>query len=116
MKSILRYLPNKRLFGTVPSTSASSTGSSSSGLPNVVLVEGVRTPFALSGTLYANLLGVDLARSALKGLITKTALDPKTIDYITLGTVIQEGKLYRIKIHSNSHPRIIRKSGGVSAK
>ena len=91
MKTIYRlptHLLRTRNFATVPSSTSSSSSSSS----NAVFVDGVRTPFALSGTAYANLLGVDLARNALKGLITKTALDPKTIDYITLGTVIQEGK------------------------
>ena len=32
----------------------------------------------------------DLGRYALKGLLTKTALDPKSIDYLLFGTVIQE--------------------------
>lgn len=32
---------------------------------NIVLVNGVRTPFLLSGTTYANLMPHDLAREAL---------------------------------------------------
>lgn len=32
---------------------------------NIVLVDGVRTPFLLSGTTYANLMPHDLAREAL---------------------------------------------------
>jgi acetyl-CoA acyltransferase len=55
-----------------------------------VFVEGGRIPFMLSGTAYKDLIAQDLARMALKGLITKTALDPTTIDYLIMGTVIQE--------------------------
>lgn len=58
-----------------------------------VFVDGVRTPFAVSGGAFADLMAVDLARAALKGLVTKTALDPARVDYVCLGTVIQEGEL-----------------------
>jgi hypothetical protein len=57
----------------------------------VVFVEGVRIPFMLSGTAYQDLIAQDLGRMALKGLITKTAIDTSKIDYLTMGTVIQEG-------------------------
>ncbi len=57
-----------------------------------VFVDGVRTPFALASTGYTSLLAVDLARAALKGLVTKTALDPGTVDSVFMGTVIQEGE------------------------
>lgn len=57
-----------------------------------VLVEGVRTPFLLSNTGYADYIAQDLARFALKGLITKTAFDPAKLDYVVMGTVIQEGE------------------------
>ena len=46
---------------------------------NVVLVDGCRIPFTLAGTNYKNYLAVDLARFALKGLLTKTALDPEDV-------------------------------------
>ncbi|XP_015245719.1 PREDICTED: trifunctional enzyme subunit beta, mitochondrial [Cyprinodon variegatus] len=36
------------------------------GLKNIVLVEGVRTPFLMSGTTYADLMPHDLARAALQ--------------------------------------------------
>lgn len=42
------------------------------------------------GTVYNDYLAVDLARFALKGLLTKTGVDPNSIDYLTMGTVIQE--------------------------
>lgn len=42
-----------------------------------------------AGTAYKELLAVDLARLAMKGLLDKTALDPSLIDYVNFGTVIQ---------------------------
>lgn len=36
------------------------------GLKNIVLVDGVRTPFLMSGTQYQKLMPHDLARQALK--------------------------------------------------
>jgi acetyl-CoA acyltransferase len=44
----------------------------------------------MGGSVYGDLLAVDLARLATKGLLTKTALDPALIDYVFMGTVIQE--------------------------
>lgn len=44
------------------------------------------------GTLYNDVIAVDLARYALKGILTKTAVDPSSIDYVCMGTVIQEPK------------------------
>ncbi|XP_043531711.1 trifunctional enzyme subunit beta, mitochondrial isoform X1 [Chiloscyllium plagiosum] len=62
------------------------------GLRNVVLVEGVRTPFLMSGTTYADLMPHDLARTALQGLLTRTNIPKADVDYIVFGTVIQEVK------------------------
>lgn len=59
--------------------------------PNVVFVDGVRTPFLLSGTAFNDYIAQDLARFAIKGLLTKTAIDPALPDGVILGTVIQEG-------------------------
>lgn len=56
----------------------------------VVIVDGVRLPFALSSTIYEDQMAVDLQRIAFKALIDKTALDHKAVDYIIAGTVIQE--------------------------
>ncbi|TFJ82122.1 hypothetical protein NSK_006451 [Nannochloropsis salina CCMP1776] len=58
--------------------------------PTVVFVDGARIPFAQSSTVYNDYLGVDLQKFAYKGLVDKTALDPKEIDYILGGNVIQE--------------------------
>jgi len=67
-----------------------------SGRQNIVLVEGVRTPFLMSGTDYKNLMPHDLARAALQGLAKKTNLDKDDIGYIIMGTVIQEVKTSNI--------------------
>lgn len=69
-------------------TSFFSTQSSS--LPNVVIVDGVRLPFAKTTTIYADEMAVDLQRLAFKGLLDKTAIDRDQIDYVLSGTVIQE--------------------------
>jgi len=61
-------------------------------LKNVVLVDGCRLPFQPSGTTYNKLIAYDLARLALTGIMTKTGVSPKGIDYVLMGTVIQETK------------------------
>ena len=50
----------------------------------------------MQSTIYNDLLAVDLQRLALKGLLTKTALDPNEVDYVLCGTVIQETKTSNI--------------------
>jgi acetyl-CoA acyltransferase len=56
----------------------------------VVIVSGVRLPFAQVSTIYSKELAVDLQRLAIQGLLTQTALDPNEIDYVVCGNVIQE--------------------------
>jgi len=63
---------------------------------NMVLVDGVRTPFLQSGTDYKNLMPHDLQRYALTGLVNKTGIDKSIVDYICTGTVIQEVKTSNI--------------------
>jgi len=63
---------------------------------NMVLVDGVRTPFLMSGTDYKNLMPHDLQRYALTGLVNKTGIDKSIVDYICMGTVIQEVKTSNI--------------------
>ena len=57
-----------------------------------VFVDGCRIPFTMANTTYKKLIAVDLARMSLKGIMDKTALDPKSVDYLFYGTVIQESK------------------------
>lgn len=63
---------------------------------NIVFVDGVRTPFLLSGTDYSKLMPHDLARHALLGLVKKTGIPREIVDYIVYGTVIQEVKTSNI--------------------
>lgn len=65
-------------------------------MPNVVIVDGVRLPFAMTSTIYESEMAVDLQRMAFKGLVDKVALDKNEIDYIIAGTVIQEVKTSNI--------------------
>lgn len=52
---------------------------------DVVIVEGIRTPFAKSGTVLKNVHAKDLGRAALKELLQKTNLDPKSVDEVIIG-------------------------------
>lgn len=56
---------------------------------NVVLVEGLRTPFRRSGSDYLGLTSYDLARLALRGLLSKSGLEPEQIGLVVLGNVVQ---------------------------
>lgn len=71
-------------------TKATFTTKTSTQRPNVVIVDGVRLPFAQSSTIYQDEMAVDLQRLAFKGLIDKTAIPKVEIDYVLSGTVIQE--------------------------
>jgi len=83
---------------TAPVLLASRTFSSSrpAEQKNMVLVDGVRTPFLPSGTDYKNLMPHDLQRYALTGLLNKTGIDKDLVEYICTGTVIQEVKTSNI--------------------
>ncbi|KAL6090748.1 hypothetical protein STEG23_035878 [Scotinomys teguina] len=61
-------------------------------MKNIVVVEGVRIPFLLSGTSYKDLMPHDLARAALSGLLHRSNVPKDVVDYIIFGTVIQEVK------------------------
>ena len=76
---------------TVPASLAARSLSTSRPVDqkNLVLVDGVRTPFLQSGTDYKNLMPHDLQRYALTGLVNKTGIDKNIVDYICTGTVIQ---------------------------
>lgn len=85
------------LFLRCASTSQKQKASSKGTTPkqtgrNIVLVEGVRTPFLMAGTSYADLLSHDLQRGALEGLVSKTGINKDAVDHVVIGTVIQEVK------------------------
>uniref|UniRef100_A0A6M2DKI0 acetyl-CoA C-acyltransferase n=1 Tax=Xenopsylla cheopis TaxID=163159 RepID=A0A6M2DKI0_XENCH len=98
-KNLIR-IPQALTSGNVSSRSYAAKkqtlGSQRPGNQNIVLVDGVRTPFLLSGTDYSKLMPHDLARHALMGLMKKTGLPKELVDYIVYGTVIQEVKTSNI--------------------
>jgi acetyl-CoA acyltransferase len=86
----------RRMFSSVNPGQKMRGGGSTKGQKNIVVVDGVRMPFAMQSTKYNDYLAVDLSRLAMKGLLTKTALDPSLIDYVEWGTVIMETKTSNI--------------------
>lgn len=52
---------------------------------DVVLVDGVRTPFAKSGTKLKNVHPAELGKTALKQLIAQTNLDVNIVDEVIIG-------------------------------
>jgi len=54
----------------------------------IVVIDGCRTPFLKSGTDYMDLMSYELGTYAIKGLLTKTGVDPKDIEQVIMGTVI----------------------------
>ena len=56
---------------------------------NLVIVDGVRTPFAKIGSDLASLDAVELGRIAVNALLTKTGIDPAIVDETILGCVSQ---------------------------
>jgi len=83
-----------RSLSTTPSIQAKQANNA--GPKNLVLVDGVRTPFLMSGTDYKSLMPHDLQRMAMVGLVNKLGLDKSLVDYICMGTVIQEVKTSNI--------------------
>ena len=55
----------------------------------VAIIAGIRTPFAKSGTTLKTLSAIDLGKRCVAELIARTDLDPKTVDAIVYGTVVQ---------------------------
>src|SRR5262249_34740196 len=51
----------------------------------VVVVEGVRTPFAKSGGPLANVPAAELGRLAVVELLARAEIDPATLDEVVLG-------------------------------
>lgn len=54
---------------------------------DVVIVDGVRTPFAKAGTALKRAHAADLGQAALKELIARTNLDPETVEEVIIGSV-----------------------------
>lgn len=83
---------SSKVFLSTTAASSKPTTSSSPSSPKdpVVIVSGVRLPFAQVSTIYDDQLAVDLQRLAIHGLLTETALDKSLVDYVICGNVIQE--------------------------
>jgi acetyl-CoA acyltransferase len=58
----------------------------------VAVVQGLRTPFAKSGTHYARLSALDLGKLVVAELVERSGLDPNVINEIVFGTVIPSVK------------------------
>ena len=52
---------------------------------DVVIVEGVRTPFAKAGTKFSDVHAAELGRVALKELVQRTNLDVASVDEVIIG-------------------------------
>ncbi len=55
----------------------------------VAIVEGCRTPFAKSGTVFKSLSAVELGKISVRELIARTELPVDEIDHVVYGTVVQ---------------------------
>lgn len=77
-------------------TSSSKKSLDKPGRPNIVFVDGVRTPFAVSGTVYKDFMAVDLQRFALQSLVKRTGVAFEDVGHVSCGTVIQEPKTSNI--------------------
>ena len=73
----------QRSFATTSTTNAKDN-------VRVAIVDGVRTPFKLSGTDFNDKAVYDLSRVAMKSLLERNVMDGSEIDYVTWGNVIQE--------------------------
>lgn len=67
----------------------------------VAIVEGVRTPFAKSGTAFRNMTSVEMGIIAVRELMARADIRPEEIDELVYGTVV----------HSVQAPNIAREVG-----
>lgn len=65
-------------------------------LRNVVVVGGNRTPFARSGTAYADVSTQDLLTAALNGLIARFGLSGQKIDEVAAGAVLKHPRDFNL--------------------
>ncbi|XP_064543391.1 trifunctional enzyme subunit beta, mitochondrial [Drosophila montana] len=91
MTSFFRRLGHRQL-----SVQAAVQPKRSGNSQNIVLVDGVRTPFLTSGTSYSKLMPHELARHSLLSLLQKSKINKELVDYIVYGSVIQEVKTSNI--------------------
>jgi len=93
---MLKIIKNSALLGGLIKNNVQSlsTTVSSAKKPrtgkDIVLIDGARTPFAMSGTVYKDLMAYELQRHAVLSLLRRVNLTPEQIEYLVIGTVIQE--------------------------
>ena len=58
-------------------------------MSNLVIIDGVRTPFIKAGTTLKDIGAVELGRTAVSALLTQTGIDPAAIDETIIGCVGQ---------------------------
>jgi acetyl-CoA acyltransferase len=56
----------------------------------VAIVDGLRTPFAKSGTVFRNESTLDLASSVVAELVARSGIDAATVDQVVYGTVVAD--------------------------
>jgi acetyl-CoA acyltransferase len=61
-------------------------------VPRVAVIRGVRTPFAKSGTHYAQLSALDLGKLAVTELMHRSGIDPGDVQELVFGNVIPSVK------------------------
>lgn len=96
MSSVSRKSLHKLLGTNIRLFSVSSQHKQGDGKKNIVLVEGVRTPFLMAFTSYKNMMPHELGRDTLLALLKRTGIAPKDVDYLIMGSVIQEVKTANI--------------------
>lgn len=55
----------------------------------VAIVAGLRTPFARQSTEFGQVPAVDLGKMVVQEMMARTAIDPKLIEQVVFGQVVQ---------------------------
>jgi acetyl-CoA acetyltransferase family protein len=58
----------------------------------IAIIDGCRTPFQRSGTGYHDIMGWEIGRYAVKGLVSKIPMDVNEIGHVIMGTVVADVK------------------------
>jgi acetyl-CoA acyltransferase len=56
----------------------------------VAIVDGLRTPFAKSGTALRDMTSLDLGQAVVTELLARTGVDPAQVDRVVYGSVVQD--------------------------
>ena len=63
---------------------------------DVVIVDGLRTPYIKAGTLFKDIPAQELGRIALAELMVRTGIDPELIDEVVIGNIAQPAEAANI--------------------